>query len=437
MITIIGIGNEAGDLTLRAAEKIEKSKSVYLRSIKTVAGGAIVKKYPHVVALDDCFEVAGSFDEWTQIVCDRLIAAESESGSVVYLTDGSGQDAIGVELSRRGCEITLIGGVGANATCGISLGEIRLTASEALTLKPYIDTLLPVHVTEIDDAVTAGELKLYLMRFYGDETEVTLCLKGKKQTLQLSEIDRLRGYDYRTELYIAAQDEYFKEKYSFGDLLRIMNRLTAPDGCPWDKAQTHLSSRTNMIEEAYEAVDALEKGNTDDIVEELGDVILQSVFHCDMGEREGEYDVSEVISSLCRKLVGRHTHIFGANKAANPDEALGYWEAAKSEEKSYVSTADKLNRMPEGFPALLAAKKTYGKLVKAGCDNNSAELQKAKEEVKKSERECARRLFFMTAAMSENGVDAEVALSSFLADLRREFENAEKSGDIKNFLAKL
>lgn len=433
MITIIGIGNEAGDLSIRAAEKIEKSKCVFLRSSKTVAGGAIVKKYPHVVTLDDCFEKASSFDEWTAIVCDRLISA----GNAVYLTDGSGHDAIGVELSRRNSELTFIGGVGAHSAGGISLGEVKLTASEAITLKPYLDTILPIRVTEIDDAVTAGELKLYLMKFYGDETEVTLSVKGKRQAVQLADIDRLRGYDYRTELYIPAQDLYYKEKFSFGDLLRIMTRLTAPDGCPWDKAQTHLSIRTNMIEEAYEAVDALEKGNIDDVVEELGDVILQSVFHCDMGEREGEYDTAEVISALCRKLVSRHTHIFGVNRAANPDEALGYWEAAKAEEKSYVSTADKLNRMPEGFPALLAAKKTYGKLVKAGCDNNCDELNRAKEEVKKSERECARELFYMTAAMSEYGIDAEVALSSLLSELRREFEKAEKSGDIKGFLAKL
>ena len=433
MITIIGIGNEAGDLSLRAAEKIEKSKSVFLRSSKTVAGGAIVKKYPHVVTLDDCFESAASFDEWTAIVCDRVIGADN----AVYLTDGSGQDAIGVELSRRGCELTFIGGVSPSAAGGISLGEVRLTASEAITLKPYVDALLPIRVTEIDDAVTAGELKLYLMKFYGDETEVTMSVKGKRQSVRLVEIDRLRGYDYRTELYIPAQDLYFKEKYSFGDLLRIMNRLTAPDGCPWDKAQTHLSIRTNMIEEAYEAVDALEKGSIDDIVEELGDVILQSVFHCDMGEREGEYDCYEVISALCRKLVSRHTHIFGANRAANPDEALGYWEAAKAEEKSYVSTADKLNRMPEGFPALLAAKKTYSKLVKAGCDDNCEDLKRAREEVKHSERECALKLFYLTAAMSENGIDAEVALSSLLSEMRREFEKAEKSGDIKGFLAKL
>ena len=221
---------------------------------------------------------------------------------------------------------------------------------------------------------------------------------------------------------------YEKKKYGFGDLMRIMARLTAPDGCPWDGAQTHESIRINMIEEAYEAVDAIDAGDTAAMEEELGDVLLQAVFHCDMAQRFGEFTLSDALSTLCRKLVTRHTHIFGENKAKDAGEALTFWEQAKSVEKSYVSVADKLNRLPDGFPSLLAAEKVYKKLRKAGVRWKNEPV---------GEEEGVRQLFALTAALADGNVDAEVALHTFITDLKRKFAAAEEAGDTEGFLQSL
>ncbi|MCI8595330.1 MAG: MazG family protein [Clostridia bacterium] len=435
MITVIGIGADKGELTFKAAKKIAESKRVFLRSAKTAAGGSVLKEFPHVVPLDNLFDTAENFDALAAAVCDAVLEAERESGSVAYLTDGDGVDEYAAALCARAEKVEFIYGVAQNKARGASPCELRISALDAVRKKPELDTSLALHVVEIDDAELAGDLKLWLMGYYGDETEVTVCVKNKVSKIPLYELDRLRSYDYSCELYVEAQDGFYKEKYCFGDLLRIMGRLTAADGCPWDKAQTHESIRINMLEEAYEAVDAINCGDIAAMTEELGDVLLQAVFHCDMAERFGEFDRSDVITGLCNKLVTRHTHIFGENRAQNADEALGFWEQAKSVEKSYVSTADKLNRLPENFPSLLAAEKVYKKLVKAGV-GGAEELRKEAfaERKENSEQAFGKRLFALAAVMADLGIDAETALGAYVSSVKKKFAEAEKLSDTENFL---
>lgn len=432
MITVIGIGTQKGELTQIAAQLLAKHKCVYLRTKMSAAGKAVVKEYPHAVPLDDVYDSTQNFDEWVHTVCDTLIKADKDHDGAVYATDGDGCDAVAAELNKR-TQVQMVYGVAPHSSQPIADSKIKLTATDAVQKRPYLDTTLPLHVTEIDDGYLAGDLKLWLMEHYGDEQEITLHIHGKTATVPLCDLDRQKGYGYDCELFIAAQEGFTKQRYTFGDLLRVMARLTAADGCPWDKAQTHESIRTNMIEEAYEAVDAIDAGDLDAMTEEFGDVLLQAIFHCNMAERTGEFSTADVLTGLCRKLVGRHTHIFGENKAQNADEALGFWEAAKSEEKSYVSTADKINRLPEGFPSLLAAQKVYKKLKKAGID---APLDKS-DMAANDEDGYARLLFLLCARAANDDVDLEVALHKFVATLKREYTQAEKDNTTADFLQKL
>ena len=432
MVTIIGIGTEKGELTQKAVQAIGKSDCVFLRTAKTEAGKAVAAQWPHVRSLDALYESAQNFDEWTQKVCDALAEATDGGKNVLYLTDGAGYDACTAAIRARFATTTLYG-VGAHKTCGESMATVQIAASEAVRLRPCIDTALALHVTEIDDALIAGELKLWLMEYYAAEQPIALYAGGKTQSLPLCELDREKKYGYDCELYVEAQEGFYKPSFCFGDLLRIMERLTAADGCPWDKAQTHASIRVNLIEEAYEAVDAIDADDPAAMEEELGDVLLQAVFHCDMAKRLGEFNVGDVLKTLCEKLVNRHTHIFGANKAANADEALVYWEAAKSKEKSYVSTADKLSRLPEGFPALLAAEKAYKKLTKAGVA--APALPNAAHA--KTEADFGKLFFALCARAADEGIDAEIALNALVKKCKRDFAQAEQSGNTADFLQKL
>lgn len=433
MITVIGIGTEKGELTQNGADAIRKCAHAFLRTAKTNAGKAIVRAYPHVVALDEMYESANTFDDWAASVCARLQEADKAYGEVAYLTDGEGTDGVTEKLRALGVPITVVFGVSAHRTRTGEQSCLRLTATDAALRRPYLDTSLPVHIAEIDDRRLAGELKLWLMEYYADERPVCLHTNGKTTKMPLCEIDRQPKYDYASELYIESADSYYKQKFCFGDLLRIMARLVAPDGCPWDKAQTHESIRTNLIEEAYEAVDAIDAGDLSAMQEEFGDVLLQSVFHCNMSERTGEFTLSDVLTTLCEKLVGRHTHIFGKNRAADADEALQYWEAAKSQEKSYTSVADKINRLPEGFPALLAAQKAYKKLHKAGVlPPDIPDIRHAD-----SEDSFGKLLFSLCAHAADREIDAETALNRAVKACKRDFAQAEQSGEVADFLQKL
>ncbi len=435
MITVIGIGTEKGDLTQSAAQKIATAKHAFVRSGKTKAGAAVLKEFAHVVPLDEYYESESDFTKLCEKICSVLLNAEREHSSAAYLTDGDGADEIAAALAQK-TQTEIIRGVAPSRSRGLGADFLRLSATSALALRPCLDTSVALHVTEIDDAYLAGDLKLWLMEYYGDETEITLYIKNALRKIKLCELDMQRGYDYSCELYVAAQSGFYKQKYTFGDLCRIMDRLVAPDGCPWDKAQTHESIRVNLIEEAYEAVDAIDGGDIDAMTEEIGDVLLQAVFHCNMGRRFGEFELSDVLGTLCGKLVNRHTHIFGENKAANADEALGYWEAAKSEEKSYVSTADKLNRLPQNFPSLLAAEKIYKKLAKVNAGGFD-ELEKSAETAPNSEEKYAKKLFVLAAKMAEENFDAEVSLNKFLSKIKENFEKAEQKNQISDFFAKL
>ena len=125
-----------------------------------------------------------------------------------------------------------------------------------------------------------------------------------------------------------------KDFYTFEDLVEIMKFLRAPDGCPWDKVQTHESIRSNLIEETYEVIEAIDNKDDELMKEELGDVLLQVVFHSEMAAEDNAFDINDVINDLCRKLVVRHPHVFGDVKADNSDEALKSWDDVKMKTKS-------------------------------------------------------------------------------------------------------
>lgn len=156
--------------------------------------------------------------------------------------------------------------------------------------------------------------------------------------------------------------------YTIEDLLKIMERLRADDGCPWDKVQTHESIKKSLIEESYEAIDAYDSGDDKAFANELGDVLLQVVFHAQIAKERGAFDFSDVVNEISNKLVTRHTHVFGKDKAANEEESLGIWEKNKKKEKGLKTYADMLNDVPHYYPALMRAEKIQKKAAGVGFD---------------------------------------------------------------------
>lgn len=163
-------------------------------------------------------------------------------------------------------------------------------------------------------------------------------------------------------------DFEFKEKYDINDLIKIMNVLRSPDGCPWDREQTHKSIRSNLIEETYEAIEAIDTDNTSLLKEELGDVLLQVVFHSKMEEELGTFDFSDVADGICKKLIVRHPHIFSDLELSTSDEVLENWDKIKMKTKSQVSQSEAMNSISRSLPTLMRSKKVQQKASKIGFD---------------------------------------------------------------------
>lgn len=174
-----------------------------------------------------------------------------------------------------------------------------------------------------------------------------------------------------------------KDTYKIADLVQIMALLRGDNGCPWDREQTHTSIRNNLLEEAYETADAIDRLDDTDMVEELGDLLLQIVFHCRMAEERGAFDLDAVADGICKKLIYRHPHIFSNVQADTSEEVLNNWDKLKLKEKHMESYTDTLQAVPKAFPAAIRAQKVQKRAAKAGYDfaSLSDAVQKLEEEI--------------------------------------------------------
>ena len=218
-------------------------------------------------------------------------------------------------------------------------------------------------------------------------------------------------------------DFEYKQHYTVKDLEEIVRILRAPGGCPWDAEQTHESIRRNFLEEAYEAVEAIDEGSAEHLREELGDVLLQIVLHARMEEEQGRFDLNGVADGICRKLIYRHPHVFGEVKVSGTGEVLSNWEDLKRKEKGQETNTDALSAVARSLPALWRAEKVQKKAKKAGFDwpDVSGALDKLFEEIEELktavaeganvEEELGDLLFSAVNVSRFVNVDAEQALT--------------------------
>lgn len=183
-------------------------------------------------------------------------------------------------------------------------------------------------------------------------------------------------------------DFTFKEKYTYEDLLEIMRILRCPEGCVWDREQDHKSIRRSFIEETYEVVEAIDNEDPVLLQEELGDVLLQVVFHAQIEAEAGRFTMDDVADGICKKMIYRHPHVFGSVEVKNSDEVLTNWDALKQKEKHQKSTTDTLESVARSLPGLIRAEKVQHKAAKVGFDWDevSGALDKVREETEEVSR---------------------------------------------------
>lgn len=209
-----------------------------------------------------------------------------------------------------------------------------------------------------------------------------------------------------------------KELYTMDDLCEIMKYLRV--GCPWDKEQTHESIRVCLIEEAYEVCDAIDKKDPDLMCEELGDVLLQVVFHAQMAEEDGEFNLFDAIDGICRKLIIRHPHVFGDVKADTTGQVLYNWDKIKQETKGQKSVAETLQDVPKSLPGLMRAQKIAKRAAKGSYELETLFDGMDEQEARKTLSE---QIFKLCSAAQRAGIDAEEALYRYCDDFVDDFTN--------------
>ena len=231
-----------------------------------------------------------------------------------------------------------------------------------------------------------------------------------------------------------------KEHYSIGDLLDIVRLLRGEGGCPWDIEQTHKSIKNDLIEEACEAIEAIDLEDSDLLCEELGDVLLQVVFHSRIEEENNSFCFDDVCDGICKKLIVRHPHVFGGVMVGSADDVLKNWDSIKMETKGQETYTETLESVAKPLPALMRAQKVGKRAAKAGMDFNNVhdaikcitaekeELERAIENGDEANigEELGDLLFSCVNAARHLGVDAELALKASTEKFIRRFAETEK-----------
>ncbi|AET58305.1 hypothetical protein HPL003_07710 [Paenibacillus terrae HPL-003] len=465
ILTVVGLGSGDPDqLTIGILNKMRGASALYLRTKEHPAVKVLDEFEVGFESFDTVYETKESFPEVYEEITSQLIAAAAKAADgseIVYAVPGHPMVAeAAVQLLKERCpaqdiKLNILGGESFLDEAFVRLGFDPIEGFQLLDagtldaswLQPQLHTL----IGQVYDTFTASDVKLCLMERYPDDYEVyvghALGVEGEEAVhrVPLYELDRVEGYGNLSLVYIPRSEDDALKRRSFDRLHEIVDILRSPEGCPWDREQTHQSIRKNLIEETYEVIETIDEDDPEHMKEELGDLLLQILLHAQMEEEVGTFNVYDVIQGLNDKLIFRHPHVFGDNQANDAEEALQNWEQMKAEEKRIKGTASAqlsvLDGVPRDLPALMKSYKLQKKAAKVGFnwdgiegvfDKMDEELAELKEAVREGHSveaqllELGDVLFVAVNAARFMGVDPEEALSATNRKFIDRFQYIEK-----------
>lgn len=388
MITIVGLGpGDSGALTLGTLEVLENSKSILLRTEKHPTVEYLNRRKIMFETYDNQYEESESFDEVYENIARDLVEKHKENGDLVYAVPGHPLVAEKSVLNvislceKNNVDYKIIPAV---SFIDVMMEALKIDPIEGLKIidafeidRQILDKRIGTIITQVYNQFIASEVKLKLSEYYKDDTEIYFVraagIKGLEsiRKMPLYELDRQEDIDYLTSIYIPKDLENKKDFY---DLVQIIETLRGEDGCPWDREQTHESIKGALIEESYEVVNAIENDDDNELIEELGDVLLQVVFHSVIGKEDEYFNISDVIEGICNKMIFRHPHVFGDALAKDSNEVLYNWDELKKKEKGIETLSEEMEAIAKSLPALIRATKVQKKAKKVGFDWDEVEI---------------------------------------------------------------
>ena len=436
----MGLGpGDPKHVTVETRELLASGLPVLLRTRHHPSAAVLAPAAPDC---DDLYAAGRAFEDVYEAIVERVLATAA-GGPVVFATPGHplmAEKAVETLIARareRGAGYRVYPAVSfidlAAATLGLDLGTIQVCDATALR----IDPLRPALVHQLFDRDVVAALKLELLELFpaGHGVTVLSSLGTESEAARavaLHELDRT-AFGHLDTLFVPALAP-LEDVRRFDGLLYIVRTLLAPEGCPWDREQTHESLRQYLLEETYEALEAIDNNDMDALAEELGDVLLQVALHSGMAEAAGEFESGDVMEHINRKLIRRHPHVFGDGTAKTAGEVALKWDELKKEEKGRESALD---GVPKALPALAASQAIQSRARKVGFDWPDIEgpLEKLHEELAEFARaegaaeradEFGDVLFVLVNVADHLGLDAEQALRGANDKFRRRFGAVER-----------
>lgn len=451
-IVLVGLGPGNVDLVTKAAwEYLHSCDEIYVRTIHHPVATLLAERMK-VHSFDYLYDQEETFELVYARIIEEILALGERPEGVAYALPGHPliAEATSAEILRRAKEL----GLPVTLLPGLSFIEPLCEALEidllphtaildafeiALAHVPPFPPSAPAIIAQIYSREMAAEIKLTLTSIYPDEHRVALVHAAgtdqqRVEHLALYEIDRSVQVGTMTSLYVPP----LAKGTSFEEFQELIAHLRAPDGCPWDRKQTHQSLRTHLLEETYELLSAIDGENFTAMQEELGDVLLQVVLHAQIAWEEGEFNINSVLEQIYAKIVRRHPHVFGGMKIEDAEHVLENWERLKAEERNQHGEAKGglLDGIPATLPALAQALEIQRRVARVGFDWEDVHsvMEKLVEELGELERassaphmqeEFGDVLFSLVNLGRWHHLDAESALRGANERFRQRFKYIE------------
>lgn len=406
-ITVVGLG--AGDLEQLPYGIYQVLKSglpLFFRTKDHPVIHDLKGEINHYETFDEIYEVNDRFDDVYNEIVNKLIAEAEKEGHIIYGVPGHPLVAektmqMLIEKQKKGeIDVEIKGG---QSFLDAMFTSLQIDPIEGFQLidahnlqRDHVQYRHHVIICQVYDQMIASEVKLTLMEDLPYDYEVFVVTaagshKEKVQQIPLYKLDRFVQLDNLTSVYVPPVKDERLLYHQFSVLRSVISELRGPNGCPWDKKQTHESLKKFLIEECYELLEAIEEQDIDHMVEELGDVLLQIMLHAQIGEDEAVFSIDDVIRGLTEKMIRRHPHVFGDVNVANADEVVENWEQIKKKEKKEQQKSI-LDSVSKALPSLSKAYHYQRKAAKIGFDwdHVNEAWKKVQEELKEFEQEIKR-----------------------------------------------
>ncbi|MDU5491879.1 MAG: nucleoside triphosphate pyrophosphohydrolase [Clostridium perfringens] len=397
MLKIMGLGPGAYEaLTIGALKELKNNKNIYFRTEKHPTVDFLKDEGIKFESYDHAYEKYDSFDDVYKYIAEDLITKIKDDEDLIYAVPG--HPLVAEKSVINLIELCKENNIKYEVLPAVSFVDAMMEALQvdpiegvkiidAFDMKNQIlDKRVGTIITQVYNNFIASEVKLRLLEGYEDDTEIIFVRAAGVEGLEsirkipLYELDWQEDIDYLTSIYIPKD---LGNKKDFQDLLDIIETLRNPGGCPWDREQTHESLKSALLEECYEVIDAIENEDEDALIEELGDVLLQVVFHASIGKEDGYFDIMDVIGGISNKMINRHPHVFGNEEANTSEQVLVNWDEIKKEEKGIKTLTEEMQNIAKSLPATTRAYKVQKKAKKVGFDwdDVNCAMDKVKEEL--------------------------------------------------------